>query len=113
IQVTPVEGTFHHDPSTAALTRRLALDLQRETGGWVLALPAVPVLVAEEIWRTLGAFARQHRAPGRQSLVSCVGEIKRKIIGAGSDQAGGTLPDERIVHQVAQDVLLIGPWLAS
>ena len=40
IQVTPEDGTFHHDANTAALTRRLALDTQLEMGSWVLALPA-------------------------------------------------------------------------
>src|SRR5262249_43601958 len=113
IQVPPGEGFSHSHPSPAALLRRPPLDSQQEPGGWVPALPAVPVPVADEIWRTLGAFARRRWTPNRRSLVSCVGEIKGKIIEAGIGQPAGTPPDQRIVHHVAQDVLLVGPWLAA
>ena len=113
IQVTPVDGPFHRDASAAALTRRLALDVQRETGGWVLALPAVPAAVAEEIWRALGAFAGLKQTPRRWNLVACVGEIKSRIVESGAGQPDATPPDGAAAHQVAQDVLLIGPWSAS
>jgi hypothetical protein len=110
VQVTPTDGPFYRDASTAALTRRLALDCQRETGAWVLALPAVPPSVAEEIWGLLGRFARRKRPARWWHLITCVGEIKRVIVEGPADVA----PEETSsARQVAQDVLLIGPWWAS
>jgi hypothetical protein len=104
VQVTPVDGLTYHDVSTAALIRRLALDIQRETGAWVLALPALPPTLAEEIWHTLGQFARRKPRARRWHLVACVGEIKRAIVDS-------PLPGQK--RLVGQDVLLIGPWWAS
>ena len=104
VEVTPVDGPFDRDPSMADLTRRLALDIQRETGSWVLVLPAVPPVIAEEIWQTLARFARRRRHARRWHLVTCVGEVKRAIVDS-------SLPGAK--RQVAQDVLLIGPWWAS
>ena len=104
VQVTPVDGLIYRDAKTAALARRLALDIQRETGAWVLALPAVPPLVAEEIWQALGQFARRKRRARRWHLVACVGEVKRVIVQS-------SLPGQK--RLVAQDVLLTGPWWAS
>ena len=117
IQVTPGEGTASRDASrdasTAELTRQLALDAQRETGNWVLALPEVPFFVAREIWRTLDRFARRRRVRTRH-LVRCVGQIKRQIVDSASefslDPALAPGGRETTARDVAQDVVLIGPW---
>ena len=79
IQVTPEDGTFHHDANTAALTRRLALDTQLEMGSWVLALPALPPDVAREACRILGRLAKRRHVQ-RERLVKCVGDIKHLIV---------------------------------
>lgn len=113
IQVTPEGGHRSRDASMAELTRQLALDAQRETGNWVLALPELPYVVARKIWRTLDRFARRRRV-GRRQLIRCVGEIKRLIVDNASEFADD--PElappgvEFTARDVAQDVVLIGPW---
>ena len=104
VQVTPEEGLFRRDAGTAEVTRRLALDVQRETHGWVLALPALPTEVAEQVWRILGRFAARPRVR-RTNLVTCAGDIKHVIVSAAEEAE-----DEPAAREVAQDVLLIGPW---
>jgi hypothetical protein len=111
IQVTPADTTSRRDARTASLMRRLALDTQRETGNWVLAVPAVPAGVAREIWRTLGRLARR-RHVSRHALVRCAGQVKRLIVTAGDAPANGAAAwiTPATARDIAQDVLLIGPW---
>lgn len=108
LQHTPDDGEWHRDPLSADLARHLALEVQREAGGWVLAVPAVPEQVARTVWAALATFASSPREPRRADVVALVATVKEAVVtsGAGTAQADAA-------REVAQDVLLIGPWATS